>query len=171
MTFPATLQGSRCRWHRCDAGGGWFDVKNVTTSPKHDATTIRWVYYAIWRCFWVDKWIVLPHTTTILSVHITSIGRDTEEVQKTCWATAPSGKTEQDTTMNQQTSFRQRETGLITGLLQQYYHFRAIVWARISARSVQVDGSWEPPNPNPAPMTLPIVSKSVVVVFFTVLAL
>ena len=30
------------------------------------------------------------------------------------------------------------------GRMQSYYHFRAIVWAIISAQSVQVDDSWEP---------------------------
>ena len=88
-----------------------------------------------------------------------------------CLVPAPSGKTWLDITINQQTSYRRRETGFIASLMQQYYHFRAIVLARISAQSVQVDSSWERPNPNPAPMTLHIVSTSVVVVCFTVFAL
>ena len=55
--FPATLDGLRWWWHRCDAGGGggWFDGTNVTTSPKLNAATIRWIDSGVWQYFWVNK--------------------------------------------------------------------------------------------------------------------
>ena len=61
--------------------------------------------------------------------------------------------------------------GFIRGLMQQYNHFRAIILAKISARSVQVDGSWEPTKTKPAPMTLPIVLRGAIDQCFIVLAL
>ena len=90
---PTASTTTRWWWHHCDAGDGWFGVTHVTTSSKHNAATIRWIDDDVLRWFWVDNPLIPPHTTTILSVHFATIRRCTEEVQKTCWAVAPSGKT------------------------------------------------------------------------------